>query len=193
MAIRSTSGRWGVLVLAALTLLALTASAGAVQLVDFTIETDKAEYQLGESVWVTYHVYNAGNEDLEFPYGPYWPAAAAWLFENAAELSRDDLLSTEQPIWTVDLSMTTGPLPPGYADTTGLHWPQHDDLGNPVGPGKYTFVGLDGPYPWAWEGATVDYSNAVANITIVPEPGMLCLLLGAAAAGILRKAKRRRT
>ena len=112
------------------------------------------------------------------------------MFENAAGLGRDELIADEEPLWGVDVSVTYQPINPGerYSSTTA--WWQHDDLGNQVAPGTYTLVGLDGPYPWAWEGATVDYSDAYVTVTIVPEPGTLCMLAGIAAAGLVR---RRRT
>jgi len=175
--------------------LVVSAPASAVQLVEFTIETDKEVYQVGELVGLTYHVYNAGDEDLHDPLGSdHVVGTAIWVFENAAGLSRDDLLGEEQPISTMPLYVHCWyhPLSPGKTSTSTCYLPLHDNLDNLIGPGEYTLLAVDGPHPEVWWGATVGYANAYPNITIVPEPGTICLLAGIAAAGLLGKGRRRR-
>jgi len=118
-----------------------------------------------------------------------------WLFENAAGLSRDELLAEEQPISNGSVSLFQSafdpPLLPGETLTLMGGGPLRDDQGELFGPGQYTLFVTDGPHAFLWGDVTVDYSNAVADITIVPEPGTLCLLSVAAAVGLLRKGKRR--
>jgi hypothetical protein len=182
-------------VIGALVALIGVAPSSATLLVDVTIDTWKKDvYQVGEKMGVVFYVYNAGNEGFEYGIGDdHFQGTALWAFENAAGLSRDELLGEKQPIWTKPVYVyNIVPFHPG--DTfMGFWWGSlYDALNDPIGPGQYTLLAVDGPYPGVWRGATVDYSNASANITIVPEPGTACLLAGLAVAAILRKGRRPR-
>jgi len=180
--------------------IAMAAPASAVQLLEFTIETrddhaqPKEVYQVGEHVWVVCRVRNAGDEAFPPPWGvgnDHFAGTALWVFENAAGLGRDDLLAEEQPILTQPAYVYhDSAFFPGQTFTQPIFDSSlHDNLGNLVGLGEYTLLAVDGPDTWVWGGATVDYSNAYANITIAPEPGTICLLAGMAAVGLFRRGK----
>jgi hypothetical protein len=78
-------------------------------------------------------------------------------------------------------------LAPGEIQTGTLTWDQTDFSDNAVPAGQHTLVAFDWPYLWD---NMADYSGAVADITIVPEPTTLCLLAGIGGAGLLTKRRR---
>ena len=75
--------------------LAATSPAAAIKLVEFTIETDKEVYQLGETGRITWYAYNAGDEAVQIVYDCHYRVAEVRLYENAAGLSRDELLALQ--------------------------------------------------------------------------------------------------
>ena len=96
--------------------------AAGVKLVDFTIETDKEIYQVDESMLFTYDAYNAGDEDLWIS-GDHFAPAALWTFENAAGLSRGDLLGEQEPISTWALYVCDDfPPPIPWRDPNSYIW-----------------------------------------------------------------------
>jgi hypothetical protein len=186
---------FGAVAIGALVALIGVAPASATLLVQVTTDTNKDVYQVGEDVGVHFHVYNGGDEAFWYAVGSEHSAGTSlWAFENAAGLSRDELLEERQPIWTDRVYIyDLGTFHPGQSFTDVWYWYLRDALNDPIGPGQYTLLPVDGPdAQYAWDGATVDYSNAIANITIVPEPGTACLLAGLAVAGIVRKNRRAR-
>jgi len=184
--------RIGGLAVCCAVVMALGASpASATKLVEITLETDKEVYEVTEEIGVFLTFYNAGDEEISVGQTYYHDAVLISLFENPSWTGRDDLLGQAEPLRSHPTHFCFFGLYP--SETYSYSWPEFlfggDD--EPLDPGQYTFVAHEGPDSWAWEDVAVDYSNAVANITIVPEPGTLCLVLGAAVT-VLRARTRRR-
>jgi hypothetical protein len=167
--------------------------AWATKLLEVSLQTDKAFYEAGSSYYYPELLFfNAGDEEVTAGKTYYNDATQISLFSNPSGLGRDALLGQEQPLRSYPIHFFFVFLHPG--ETYGWVWLDDliDDSNASLAPGKYSLIALEGAAAWAWEDITVDYSNAIADFTIVPEPGTLCLFATAGAACVLRGARRRR-
>jgi hypothetical protein len=191
MMINSRMRIFTILAIGAFVALAATRSARATKLVQVTLETDKAVYDIGEDVLITWTAHNVGDETIYADDSPYhWSSFGfgLWVFDNPAGLSRDELLAG--PIiteWSGKLELEGDSLLPDELQVGTLNWAQVDRSDDLVGPGLYTLVADDWPYFWD---TMADYSTAVTNITIVPEPATLSLLAGVGGTGFLLRWRR---
>ena len=157
--------------------------AEAVPLVEVTVETDKAVYQLGETSSIVCTLYNPTDE-LAWAGGSTGPVELC-AFENAANRDRLDLLANEEPLWYSPMFLDPfAPrlvVIPGQIREAHLAWYYSTDEGG-LHLGEYELV-VD---IWPHEGTVIDYTNAATHITVVPEPGMLALVVMGAGALIIR-------
>jgi hypothetical protein len=149
-----------------------------------TVETDKDVYEIGQPVRIIFDAYNSG--DLPVLFGPSQPELAGILvFENAGGLQRSELLAGSDALGRLGIP-GSGVVRPGETCQLTTTWLQQLN-GYQVAEGQYAFV----PVPDSL-GPPCDCTGAFAQITIVPEPGTLCLFATAGAACLLRGARRRR-
>jgi len=154
------------------------------------LETDKTIYQPGEEVDFLYRVAN--NSDCRC----HWdlrklPGFDAWVFENSANLERNELLIYHEPIWSYMIGFIETShrwiFDPGEMVEFDWTWDLTDYQGNPVGPGEYELLAF---YYGTFESdcdAPLDLSGAQLHITVIPEPSILALL---AASGVLLTKRR---
>ncbi len=134
---------------------------------EYTIETDKAIYQLGEQVHVVQEYSNLGGVDISFNFNQE-PGFDMWVLKDG------------NVIWHQvkgGLPVVTYPtLSAGESFKDEYIWEMINDDGNPVAPGEYEVWGLMlGSYP-AKVGC--EYPAAPSTtITIIPEPTTLVSLL----------------
>jgi hypothetical protein len=161
--------------------LAANTPARATKLAQIYVETDKGTFQLGEDVEFVLRVYNAGDEDVGYQ-GEYSDGMETWLFSNPSLMGREDLISQENPL-------AGGPYLFHFEELGAGEWFARS-LGAVIlnEPGRYSVLVEDGPLAdSAWDGATRDYSNAIASFTVVPEPCTLLVFAGGAEVWVLRK------
>ncbi|MDY6912564.1 MAG: BsuPI-related putative proteinase inhibitor [Chloroflexota bacterium] len=135
-----------------------------------SIETDKSVYSLPEDVQVVYRVTNISNETYA-----WW----SWAPAYDVVVSRD-----AEPIWWVSYGefYNAGPvgttLSPGQSKELRYTWDMKDNEGNMVTPGTYEIEGgmyLCESTPGLLHGSVI--GNRATNITIIPEPASLTLML----------------
>jgi len=161
-----------------LALSAPQASAVLTGTIAIELETDKTGYQLGEEVHIVYRVSNMSDCTAEWSFAetPGWDV---WAFENPTDLSMEELLLEQEPIWTA-VWIFTGP--GGYGQEAGeimemdFVWDLSDIQGNPVLPNEYELVAVVYGSVGSSCGASLDLSNAHVHIAVVPEPSALGLL-----------------
>ena len=145
-----------------------------------SVDTDKAVYGLGETSIVLWTLENPGDE-LACVTCP-----VMYVFENAANLGRGDLLANQEPLDDWDLIVQPFGqvicVPAGEALGGSRYWCSTSSLGL----GEYELVAVTWPYS---DGTVIDYTNASAHITVVPEPGTLALVIVGALSAVIRRGK----
>lgn len=140
---------------------------------EFSIETDKSVYSLGEQVLATYFVHNPTDQDFVWTFNTD-PGLFLWVHQDTEEIWLNPM--------AVKLMFSAVTIP--AQDTFELEWlwnlTDKDNL--PVAHGLYTLTA--GPTPTSNEAISTE-------ITVIPEPAT-ALLLGSAWIGFLLKRRQRR-
>jgi len=185
---RELSTIGGLVVCCAVVVAMIAAQASAVPVVEVTVETDKAVYNLGETCIITCTLYNPTDESAQVD--AFYGAVDLYAFENAAYWDRLYLLENEEPLWYLGLFIF--PFGGSFLVNSGESYHESLNWYLPIDAallGEYEFVAVTGPA----DGQTViDFTNASAHIAVVPEPTTLCFLFGVAVAVVSRKGNRRR-
>ena len=124
---------------------------------EYALETDKAIYQLGETVYATHTITNTldVSVDLEFRKAPGFDL---WVLDYG---------ETTWQAYTLFLTVVwTRTFEPGEILEFDYTWDMTDNDGNPVLPGEYDMVGVN----------YGDDNHVITNITIVPEPATVILM-----------------
>ncbi len=135
---------------------------------EYTIETDKAIYQLGEQVHIVQEYSNLSDDAVTFIFYQS-PGFDMWVLKGA------DVIWHQVKGWQNDIAHPT--LSAGESFRSEYSWGMVDDNGNPVAPGEYEVLGVmvGGPDPAM---AGCEYPAAPSTtITIIPEPTTLVSLL----------------
>jgi hypothetical protein len=137
--------------------------------IKFYIETDKAVYNLGENVEMTYKVTNLRDESVTFNFG-HFP-----VFQFSIEKDNEQIWSVPT-VWFEGSSQFT--LLPGetreFPDLVEfpppLIWNMRNNEDELVGLGRYNIIGE------LYNGFEYDYTKTSVPINIVPEPTTIILL-----------------
>jgi len=160
---------------ASISILFITASAKAILVdsnsiirdgIEYYIQTDKAVYDLGESVEMLYRVTNLRDDDVDFifTYGPL-DNTCDWLVDKDELRIWDNL---DRPVTTVFTSFKLNPSESyEYSHTWDMTYKNGDD----ILPGNYTITGVLG-YPSSHE----RYVPVSVQTEIIPEPATILFL-----------------
>ncbi len=124
---------------------------------EYALETDKAIYQLGETVYVSHTITNTLDVSVELEFRKE-PGFDLWVMQG------DSTIYIEYPFakWVT----WTRTFEPGEILEFDYTWDMTDNDGNPVLPGEYDMVGVN----------YGDDNHVITNITIVPEPATVTLM-----------------
>ncbi len=124
----------------------------------YSLETDKAVYQLGEEVHAVHRLTNEGDADYR-ALMLSGPAFDLWVLDDQSE-----------KIWSQHLNFTFGTwwltVEPGASIVREYTWSMTDYAGNLVSPGQYELVGV-----------IYGDTDVSTQITILPEPATVGLVL----------------
>jgi len=135
--------------------------------IEYYVETDKAIYQLGETVEMWYRITNLSTQNVTFTL-PQSPAWSFWVMKDSGQIWRGPgTVSDGETHFTLEPSQYR--LCPEWG--LPYAWNLHDTSGNPVGIGNYDIIG--GLYD-SW--GTYDYTKVSVPVEIVPEPATIALL-----------------
>ncbi len=124
---------------------------------EYSLETDKTIYQLGETVYATHTITNPLDVpvDVEFAQESGFDL---WVLKNGERIWQQ-YTAFKCVIWTRTFA-------PGEILEFDYTWDMTDNDGNAVLPGEYELVGVIYGHG----------RNVSTNITIVPEPAMVTLM-----------------
>ena len=138
----------------------------------FFLETDKAVYQLGEEVHAVHRLTNEGDADYRARMLS-GPAFDLWVLDDQGA-----------KIWSQHLNFTLNTwwltLGPGESIVREYTWDMTDYGGNLVSPGQYELVGV-----------IYGDNDVSTQITILPEPATVGLVLAGCWVLALRRRARR--
>ena len=124
---------------------------------EYVLQTDKPVYQLGEDVHVIQRLTNRASGDFTMEFMQE-PGFDLWILEDGNTIWSAAKGRFKMVVWYLTLG-------PGESVERQYTWDMTDDEGNPVGPGQYDLVGVP------------QRSEARTQITIIPEPGTIALML----------------
>jgi len=124
---------------------------------EYVLQTDKPVYQLGEDVHVIQRLTNRASGDFTMEFMQE-PGFDLWVLEDGNRIWSQSGGWAFPVVWYLTLG-------PGESVERQYTWDMTDDEGNPVGPGQYDLVGVP------------QRSEARTQITIIPEPGTIALML----------------
>ena len=127
---------------------------------EYSLETDKIIYQLGETVYVTHTITNPFDVPVDVGFVQE-PGFDLWVMQG------DSTIYVEYPFAL--LVTWTRTFEPGEILEFDYTWDMTDRYGNAVLPGEYELIGV----------VHGGGKNISTNITIIPEPAtMVCFTLG---------------
>ncbi len=169
------------LICAGISILFITASAKATLVnsnsivqdgIEYYIQTDKAVYDLGESVEILYRVTNVTENPISLGVGPQWP-------ECYTSIVKDD---ADSEVWRLPWNYTIVPhMSFGLGAYSSVEkerlWNMMNENGTdlefddfPVPPGLYTVTGK------LWLDSSYETVPVSISIEIIPEPATVLLL-----------------
>jgi len=148
--------------------------------IEYYLQTDKSNYDLGEEVQMLYRVTNLGNEDatFSFPHSPEWNF---WVERDGEDIWR--AVNGWYMMITV-FTLSSGESVEFPTDSQPYIWNMRDNGDNLVHVGEYNVIG--GLYAGTGE---YDSTRVSVSIEIVPEPTSIALL-GVGIVGIIFKKQR---
>jgi len=140
-----------------------------------------SQYYPGDDVQITVSLHN--NTDQELTFRSPGSGRGVYAYENEAGYDAMFLLYNEEPVWSIsDVNLeprTWLLLGAGESWEETASWDLRDGYHNqPVEPGQYELV-FSVAFPLEYESIEMNWSEMSKQITVVPEPGTLSLLLTA--------------